>query len=279
MSWLGYTLGASLVVPVTDVWRLPAYWLGYVVVFSVEALTVFTNDLHDFESDRRNQNHGRFNGGSRVLVEGRLTRAELKRGCRLMRLSAIVAAAVLLIYSPAPAVANLTCFGAALVLGAGYTAPPLKLSHRGWGEITVAFVHSVLVLQSGASAVGGAIAQPGLMNAALPLFLAIMPSISLSGLPDFYADKAAGKRTLAVVFGSRAVLLIAIACSVTAAVLASHWKENWPGWAVIGVRLHSLAMVVAIVAKWRSAPGSKIDGVIAVSLLYILWFTLVQLFA
>lgn len=80
LSWLGYTLGASIAVPLPELWRSPAYWCGYAVVFLIEALTVFVNDLYDFESDRRNMNHGPFTGGGRVLVEGLLTEKDLRLG-------------------------------------------------------------------------------------------------------------------------------------------------------------------------------------------------------
>jgi 4-hydroxybenzoate polyprenyltransferase len=50
----------------------------------------------------------------------------------------------------------------------------------------------------------------------LPLFFAVLPAIILSGVPDFDADHASGKRSLAVCFGPRRATLIAELTTVMA---------------------------------------------------------------
>ncbi|MCW1923925.1 prenyltransferase [Luteolibacter arcticus] len=279
MSWLGYTTGAALVVPLSDIWRLPAYWWGFVVVFLIEALTVFVNDLYDFESDRRNQNHGNFTGGSRVLVEGLLTPDALRSACKVVAVGAALGSFILQAYSPAPLAVNLACLGTAVLLGVGYTAPPLKLSHRGWGEVVVAFAHSLLVVQCGALVVGGQFGDPAVFKVALPLFFAIFPSISLSGLPDHDADIHAGKRTLAVKLGPRPVLVLASVSALAACVLVIWWSAQWPSWTRVGVVLHALLVVASAMSQWSKSQSRRIDGVMVSSLSFVLWFTLVPLLA
>lgn len=279
MSWLGYTAGSSLVIPLPELWQNPAYWWGYVVVFLIEALTVFLNDLHDFESDRRNDNHGSFTGGSRVLVEDRLTRGDLKRACAVVSLAAVVAAMILLRHSAARPGTALACLGTAAVLGVGYTVPPLKLSHRGLGELTVAFVHSLLVVQAGMLVVGGGVFDPGVLETGLPLFFAILPSISLSGIPDRDADQAAGKATLAVKLGIPFVAIMAGVSALAACLLAFLWSDRWPTWALVGMSVHSVAVTVVSLSLWSRPRSRRIDGIMIMSLSYVLWFPTVQLLA
>ena len=56
------------------------------------------------------------------------------------------------------------------------------------------------------------------------LFLAVLPAIILSGIPDYAADHAAGKRSLAVVVGPRPAIRIAQAITVLAALAALFWQ-------------------------------------------------------
>lgn len=278
MSWLGYTLGCSLVVPLPEIWRTPAYWWGYGVVFMIEALTVFLNDLFDFESDRRNQNHSSFTGGSRVLVEGILTRQDLKLGCVVAAAGAVTAAVILQSYSTAPLLACVVCMSMALMFGVGYTAPPLKFSHRGYGEVVVAFAHSLLVIQTGALVVGGKMMAPSVIKIGLPLFFAILPSISLAGIPDCEADKQAGKATLAVKVGIRPVTALAGMTTVVAVVLVLSGEGHWPRWSLALVALHAAAIIFTLIPLWLKRYSRRIDAVIFLTLAYVGWFVAIPLF-
>ena len=111
-----------------------------------------------------------------------------------------------------------------------------------------------------------------------PLFLAIVPSIALSALPDRESDSAVGKRTLAVRFGPRVTIAVAVAGALVAAVAALAW----PFWFTVaasyrGVALLALPNAALLTAlclrhlKRGAAPGRVNDLVIA-ALLFVVWF-------
>jgi 1,4-dihydroxy-2-naphthoate polyprenyltransferase len=84
MTWLAYGVGALAAASGGEGLQPAPFWLGLACLFLIEVATVFSNEMLDFESDRRNPNHGPFTGGSRVLVTGELGFGEVRRGgwCR-----------------------------------------------------------------------------------------------------------------------------------------------------------------------------------------------------
>jgi 1,4-dihydroxy-2-naphthoate polyprenyltransferase len=117
---------------------------------------VFLNDWFDFDSDRLNRHGGPFTGGSRVLVDGRLDRAAMRKGIVLSILGAAGALAGLVAMAPAASTGSMAAIYALLALLAlAYTVPPLKLSHRGFGEVDVALTHSAGAIMAGYVAQGG----------------------------------------------------------------------------------------------------------------------------
>ena len=173
--------------------------------------------------------------------------------------------------------------GVLSVLAIGYTAPPLKLCWRGLGELDVGVTHSFLVVLFGFSVQGVSpgTALPWLVS--IPLFLAILPSITLSGIPDHDADGAVGKRTLSVIFGPRAAARIAEGSAALAAALAI-WADvtGALNGAFRGITVFALAHTAVLTVLLerhvgrRSAPG-RIDGLMVASLLYITWFVVFPL--
>ncbi len=280
MTFLAYWVGA-LAGAGADAVRRGEFWLGYAFLFALEAATVFVNDLFDYESDRRNACWGPFTGGSRVLVCGDIARATLARAAALAAAVAALLAAPLVARSPTPAVlaVYLAAFGA---LAIGYTAPPLKLSHRALGEADVALTHSFGVLVLGYALQAGAWGEGAPYLLALPLFFAVAPAIVLSGIPDADADAAAGKVTLTVRFGTRGAARIALASLAASVALA----VALPLAGVAALRgleivapIHALWFGSKILAYLRTGAGARrIDGAMAAGLTYIAWFALVPLF-
>ena len=283
MTWVAYAVGA-LAAAGAGVFASGLFWLGYLCLFLLEVATVLVNERVDLPSDRANRYYSPFTGGSRVLVEGRLSRREVAAGVAVSLAGFVLAAAALLALSPAEPGVLLTVLALGVLLALGYTAPPLKLCYRGLGELDVAITHSVGVMLCGWVFVGGAWHDPLPWLLGAPLLLAIVPSITLSGVPDRDADAAAGKRTLAVRFGVRGALLIAIVLTLSSAALAVGWQVTGVadgafggiGWIVVP---HAAFLVWRLVRRMRSGVAAgRIDGLMVAALTYVLWFGLVPLF-
>ncbi len=281
MTFIAYWVGALAALGFEASLKLPAFWLGYAVLFLLEVATVFTNDVHDFESDQRNAHWGPFTGGSRVLVAGELSPEALMRAAVVALAAALAVAGLLVLATPAPVSAALV-LAVLAVLALGYTMPPLKLCHRALGEIDVALTHSLGVLLLGYVAQGGAVSntQPYLLS--LPLFLAVLPAITLSGVPDSEADGATGKNTLVVKAGISGGFAFAGA-SAFAAAGAAIWMrhaagiEAFAGLEVIAP-VHAALLLILIAAEARrGCAARRIDRLMVAALTFILWFGLIPL--
>ena len=284
MTWMAYTAGALAAVAGGALDRL-AYWIGYALLFALEAATVLINDRVDAESDRRNLNHGPFTGGSRVLVDGALTRAQNARGIGVALGAAGVLAAVLLAYVGTAALALVVAVSSVLALG--YTAPPLRLAWRGLGEITVGVTHSLCVIAVGWLVQRGAWSDPLPWLMALPLMLAVVPAIVLAGVPDEAADRAVGKRTLVVRLGAhRAVRCAAVlAWAAWLAALALAWQGPAALLALFRGLL-PLAGALLLPLSWqlrqllrRPVIEGRIDVPLVLALVYLTLFALLPLLA
>lgn len=283
MTWIAYSVGALAASGALDT---QTYWLGLAALFLLEAATVFGNDYWDYESDRRNDYWGPFNGGSRVLIDGRIERTRLGVVARWLFWGFVVLALGLTTIGPAGAnPAAALAFSLLAVAAIGYTAPPLKLSYRTLGELDVALTHSLGVLLIGYILQRGAWhdSLPWLMSA--PLGLAVLPAITLSGIPDYGADRAAGKRTLAVRFGVDGAVRFAIATALGAgAAGVAWWLLGWDGGlygpAILLAALHAGWLVWRLhrYRRERRPPG-RIDGLMVLALSLILWFGVLPLLA
>jgi putative NADPH-quinone reductase/1,4-dihydroxy-2-naphthoate octaprenyltransferase len=278
MTWLAYALGAMAAGGGKAVLGDGLFWLGYAAIFLLEFATVLANEHYDYRTDQANRNFGPFNGGSRVLVDGTLNFREVRAGIAL-GIAGFLCCAVWLAGLVPGLLPLLTI---ALVLCLGYTVPPLKLSHRGLGELDVAVTHSFLVLLFGYLLYGGSHADGFPWIAGIPLFLAIVPAIALSGLPDRQADLAAGKRTFAVRAGPAGTIRLAMALSALAAGAAVTWDMagfadgvyDGASWFVVP---HAV-LLLHLLRRLAGDPGrhgGRIDRLMITALTYIGWFALI----
>jgi 1,4-dihydroxy-2-naphthoate polyprenyltransferase len=272
MTLLAYSIGALLASGPLS-WR--AFALGLACVVPLKAATVLTNDIFDRESDERNLNWSPFTGGGRSLQEGGLHLAALRRGVGVCLAISALAAVVLLARAGSP-LALLAILLPTAVLALSYTAPPLKLSHRGLGELDVALTHGPGVVVFAYVVQGGAILDPVPWMVGLVIGLAILPAIILSGIPDRSADLAARKETLAVRMGtSGAVRLAAIATILSAvgAVLLAIRLVPSAGWLPAAALPHAVFLLYLLRGYLDlGAPERRIDALMATALLYIGWF-------
>lgn len=284
MTFFAYAAGSFAASRLTGLWDGWLFVLGYFLLFIMEVIVVFNNEYHDQKTDRLNRNFSAFSGGSRVLVDGEITERNMIRVTRVL-----IAVLVLLCFAVAIQSANhwLVTFGLAggvFALGISYTAPPARLSYRGWGECVVAFTHSFAVILCGFVFQGGSITNVTPWQIGLPLFLSIMPAIIMAGIPDYLADKRVGKRTLAVRLGRRNASYFASLFVLLAPLAAYRMDDLLAGpqlfqdWFIMLVVHGCLVLILLWRFARREDKPKRIDVLLILSLLYILWYALLPFF-
>jgi 1,4-dihydroxy-2-naphthoate polyprenyltransferase len=285
MTFIAYSLGAVAAYSTAHAVNWTTYWTGYAILFMIEVCSVLTNEYFDYDTDRANLNAGPFTGGSRVLVEGILQRKQV-RAAGLIILALIAGSGYMLIQfsSPAHRVPVLILLAVGIVLGLGYTAPPLKLCYRGAGEVVVGLTHSPYMIVCGYAFQSGAWndSLPWLLS--LPLFFAVLSAITLAGIPDAVADRAAGKITFAVMLGPRVAIGISVAAGFLAALSAlmlctgGFLAGSLACVAVCAIFLHWVVLSSLLLRLTRANDyNRRIDGILALALCYIIWFGAIPL--
>lgn len=277
-TWLVYALGAVMAAGSAAL-ASGAFWIGYAALLCIEAATVFVNEVYDYSADRGNPRYGPFNGGSRVIIDGRLSASELRAGAVAAFGVAVAAALTLAVSTDVPAIPALSTLAVLAVVAIGYTLPPLALCYRTLGEADVAITHGPAVLFSGWLFAGGAPGEIVPWLASVPIALATLPSITLSNVPDRHADAKVGKRTIAARFGRRGAIDFALAATLAAAIAALVWPslDGMPegqGIVPLGAVPHAAWLSWLLV---RARPGDDDSPRRAMlpmiaSLSYVLWF-------
>jgi 1,4-dihydroxy-2-naphthoate octaprenyltransferase len=284
MAWIAYSLGAACATKHLGDFHFKPYLAGYLCLFLIELCTVLVNEYFDYETDKLNQNASIFTGGSRVLVNRLLSLREVRLGLTTVALLLIMST-ILLVRCTPDLRASSVCWVVLLgtVLGVGYTAPPIKFCYRTLGELVVAFTHSTYVLLCGFFFQGGALNSPEPWLMSLPLCFAVLPAIILSGLPDYSADTSVLKKTIVVLFGPRRGTIIAMVCAVLAvifsAILTVTGVLTASGIALLAIAApHALILLKVLIHVYNQELfDCRIDNVMRLALVYILWFGLVPL--
>lgn len=110
-----------------------------------------------------------------------------------------------------------------------------------------------------------------------------MPAIILSGIPDFEADKQAGKRTLVVRLGLGWTTLLTLVLAAAAPLVVVLIKDqpavndSFQG-LLPWVLPHVCLLGFLLYRAWRQQRlCGRIDGLMVASLTYIIWFGLIPL--
>jgi 1,4-dihydroxy-2-naphthoate octaprenyltransferase len=171
--------------------RVDFFLLSLLVVVSSHAGSNLLNDYCDAEgSDPINQNITPFSGGSRLIQQQVLRRSAYLRASVLAYAISTVAALGLSLLAQQVLILGLALAGSAL--GIIYN---IKWSYgmgRGWGELAIGLSFGPMAV------LGSFLAQTGYpawaaVWAGLPVGLLIMGVLILNEIPDFEADRAAGK--------------------------------------------------------------------------------------
>ena len=178
-----------------------------------------SNDVFDSAqgADDANVTPTQFSGGSRVIQYGLVSFRQMASLATAFFVAGAAIGLVLLATNGSPALLVIGVVG--FIVGLGYTAPPLKLVYRGFGEIAVAVGFGPLMLL-GAYVVqtGGTLSWEPFV-ASIPIALLVTLILYVNEIPDRRGDAHAGKRTLPVRF-SRETIVMGLRVAVSAAYVA-----------------------------------------------------------
>lgn len=201
---IGFALGAAIARFEGFQLGWTAYLHGQLMASAFHAMVHYANDYYDMAGDalaRRTE----WSGGSGVLVDGSLS----------PRVAIAATAACAAIGSAG--VIGFVLQGKWLVAAIGiaigvcawfYSAPPLRLLARGWGEVDTAVVIAILIPLAGYATFAGTIDLRALLSV-LPSAAAMLVLMLCVEYPDVETDERSGKRNLVVRAGrARARILV-----------------------------------------------------------------------
>lgn len=213
-GFLLYLLGVLLAVVLFNQYSLERFIWGYAVLFPAHLMVNYSNEYFDQEVDR-NSHPTQFSGGSGVL----LTHPELNGFARSFSLLMIIVSLCIgftfsYLYN-SPIIFLLAISGN--LLGWFYTAPPFKLSYRGFGEIATV-LSGFLVPGLGYAAITGVINDQFIIFS-IPIMLFYILFILSVEIPDREADQKGGKKTFIVRYGITNAYAAMVAASALATII------------------------------------------------------------
>lgn len=204
-GFLGVSLSAVLVGLASHIDAEPGSWIRALAVLVLLALVHAAanawNDLQDARSGADAANTERmapFSGGSRALIEGGLAVEDALRVVALLAALSLLGGCMLVATSQ-PALLGVCAAGG--LLAWAYSAPPLSLMRRGWGEVCVAACWALIPLGAHLT-MGGALAAQAATLAISPA-LGACAILVAANLADLSADRLHGKHTLVVRLGAQ----------------------------------------------------------------------------
>ncbi|HEX2239680.1 MAG TPA: prenyltransferase [Actinomycetota bacterium] len=224
-----------------------SWWLTMLALLGACAIHLalnVTNDVADATSgaDEANVNPTMFSGGSRMIQYGLVSLQAMKRAA----IGLYAAGIAIGLYLAATRGVEILWLGVAGVfLSIFYSAGPLRLVHRGVGEICVALGFGPIMVL-GAYYVVAQRWSFEAFYASLPVALLIMLVLYVNSIPDRPADARTGKRTLIVRLSKEAVIRgYALSVGLTFALIAIGAATGlMPIWTLIALATIPMALQV-----------------------------------
>ncbi len=211
-----YSLGALLAVINGAALDPIKFLFGYAIFGTAHLSVSFSNDYFDQEADRI-AIQTPFSGGSGVLVQHpELSRFAVRFAIFLIIVSVVIAILFDLIYGYGLFFLGLVVFGS--LLGWFYTAPPLKLAYRGFGEVSTILATGLIMPAMGYYVMDGAI-DARIVALSLPLMCYALFFILSVELPDVDVDRLGGKKNLMTLKGREVGIVLSVIATLAATIL------------------------------------------------------------
>ena len=251
------------------------FFLALLFALLDQLYIVFANDYADQEADALNQSPTLFSGGSRVLVDGKLTPNSLMRGAQVAAMGCLGIASVLATAYDRPGAIVLAVI--ALLLLWAYSFKPIQASYRGFGAFLQTLGIAVVLPVFGFYVQAGTVREfPW-----IPLLVLAVSQLSCAmatALPDIDGDKKAGKNTLAVKLGHRGSQVFMAVLLLSASLLLWLSLDLTPGqiqpaWLSVPVVAAVFAGIIPKVHiglhRMTAVAITTIAGALAIEVIYI----------
>jgi 1,4-dihydroxy-2-naphthoate octaprenyltransferase len=241
------------------------------VALLLQVVANLANDLSDF---RKGADTPDRSGPLRVAAAGLVTERQLEVAIGIT----IVAAGLVGLWLATVGGTVLLALGAlAIVAALAYTGGPWPYGYRALGEVFV-FIFFGLVAVVGTAYLQAARLEPVFWAAAVPVGCLVTAILVVNNLRDIPTDRAAGKRTLAVVLGARATqvefgLQLLVAAMMPVALLAAGWGV----WVMLPLLATPLAVPLLRTVRDFTAPRELnlvLKGTARLALAYSLLFAI-----
>lgn len=193
-----------------------SWWLSIFAVLGVVAAHLALNLFDDYfdyikkKSDYRDELvHEGFRariGKSPYLTSGKADLKQLLAACLMFSVVAFFFGSIILYYR-----GNFILYivVATIILGFFYSAPPLRLSYHGFGELLIGIIFGPLNMIGTYYAACGEI-NMSVVLISIPIGLLVMNIIYIHSIMDFIPDKKIGKKTMAVLLNNTTAMLIVL---------------------------------------------------------------------
>jgi 1,4-dihydroxy-2-naphthoate octaprenyltransferase len=192
---LGVGIARYLGAPID--WGL--YFLGQAYVTTMQLSAQLLNEYFDSPADQENSNRTPFSGGSGAVGEGKLSQ-EFVMWAALTSLTILASLTVVMLNVISISPLLVTIVGLAFVGSFFYSAPPIRLSNSGYGELTTSILVANLV------PIFAFVLQTGelhrlLVMSTFPLTALHLAMMIVFEFPDYLNDIKFDKYTLLVRVG------------------------------------------------------------------------------
>jgi len=198
-------LGTVIAWSQEDIFYLRYFLLALLGIIFINAGTNLANDYFDHKSraDDINEEFTPFSGGSRVIQEGLISPQRV----HIVALLFLGLASLIGLYLTYARGIGILLIGIVGILsGYFYTASPVRVGYRGWGEILTGLNCGPLVVL-GAYYVQTKTLSPEALVASIPVGILITAILYINQFPDYKCDKTAKKGTLVVRMGPKRAII------------------------------------------------------------------------
>jgi 1,4-dihydroxy-2-naphthoate octaprenyltransferase len=234
--------------PAGFVWSTSLFVLTLLAALLIHIGSNLANEYHDHKSaaDQRSSHRAGLSGGSGLIQAGVLPARAFLTGAIVCYAVGACIGIVLNVLLPGNLVLVLGVLG--VLGGYFYTAPPLKLSYRGFGEVVLALLFGILPVV-GAYFVQARTVSWQVVAASLPITFAVVLVLWVNEIADAESDAAAGKMTMVSRLGARVagrVVVPALSILVFASLFAAVFTASLVPLALVSVLAFGLARTIVV---------------------------------